>query len=878
MDVQQQHCLDQHLECSVDSGEGLPLSTPLSDLVKISHATLRLRNSIKQAAQASQLPFETIGDYLAAGDAAPALMLKAVRSFGRKTARELDQLIHSSKQIPKAAPPETLSHELRQSILSLFETETLGQFARNGFFSTRLTNVMCSEEMEAKRFSDVLADFSTFNGALFQKPNCGRKSVNEFCDFARLHFRHRLIEAGYQDCDKISASLTGATFWPDAQVSEYQANDPETISEMQMASVNSIPPPNPFAVPDHQSLAERIDWLMQDAPSRERLVLHRRYGLGREDSETLEEIGVDLGITRERVRQIQSKILRRMQTRMTRAPISHLLVAETGRIWSSIAKDASIIRKSALQTHADVLTAYDWLALDLIGKSFTEWLDENCHTFEYGWLNPNMDREVIDNIAPSLEANLRHKPLPQPYANLLGWEAVDLAPIAIPLLTGGHDLHGYLLPTRPGAKLKRLVRLHAIATSEGSTLQTIELLRRHNAIFPNSACSVRDAEDVMAAAPHLFLEIDEGEWLGIGPAGQEITEPVGEWIPQLKREEEEGTNSYALQKALRERGPTRLIELLNDWAEILPAGRSGNSIGPTLLTRSDLFVRVLPGVYGLDEHLDDFRNSIPKEWPTLLNETQARLYAIARFAGEPRSIFPYWSADVEYRLCRWARHSGSEDAFASLLAIANVEEWGRGVAETEEWMQQKSRVGRFAIGTALRHDSAYERPSLDRLAAACIHAASARGFNWVAANRLTGRKIDSHAGAGLVALMTHLGILEEPQSGNFVWQQFHCATPRAAELGSELCAYFSERGRNASWDDGMGKMLAEEAVNTLPKERSWIDTVAISSMMTGAARDTGDLDEADPLEKILAEQRRLRDLERHETTLAWLLEDQLHDD
>ena len=67
--------------------------------------------------------------------------------------------------------------------------------------------------------------------------------------------------------------------------------------------------------------------------------------------------------------------------------------------------------------------------------------------------------------------------------------------------------------------------------------------------------------------------------------------------------EEPGTIAHALQAALRLRGPTRLGDLLDDASEILPEGRSINSIGPVLLTRHDLFIRLLPGVYGLQEHL-----------------------------------------------------------------------------------------------------------------------------------------------------------------------------------------------------------------------------------------------------------------------------------
>jgi len=47
---------------------------------------------------------------------------------------------------------------------------------------------------------------------------------------------------------------------------------------------------------------------------RMRLVLARRFGLDGETPQTLEEVGASLGITRERVRQLESRALRELRT------------------------------------------------------------------------------------------------------------------------------------------------------------------------------------------------------------------------------------------------------------------------------------------------------------------------------------------------------------------------------------------------------------------------------------------------------------------------------------------------------------------------------------------------------------------------------------
>ena len=47
---------------------------------------------------------------------------------------------------------------------------------------------------------------------------------------------------------------------------------------------------------------------------RERRVIERRFGFGDDEPQTLEEIGREFGVTRERIRQIQVKALRKLQS------------------------------------------------------------------------------------------------------------------------------------------------------------------------------------------------------------------------------------------------------------------------------------------------------------------------------------------------------------------------------------------------------------------------------------------------------------------------------------------------------------------------------------------------------------------------------------
>lgn len=72
--------------------------------------------------------------------------------------------------------------------------------------------------------------------------------------------------------------------------------------------------PGPFDEASLHIRSESVRRVLEDLPDRERDVLIMRYGLGGEPPRTLEQCGEAFGITRERVRQIETASLRRLKT------------------------------------------------------------------------------------------------------------------------------------------------------------------------------------------------------------------------------------------------------------------------------------------------------------------------------------------------------------------------------------------------------------------------------------------------------------------------------------------------------------------------------------------------------------------------------------
>jgi RNA polymerase primary sigma factor len=63
----------------------------------------------------------------------------------------------------------------------------------------------------------------------------------------------------------------------------------------------------------HGILKEKINGVLKTLPYREREIIRLRYGLGDGYSYTLEETGRIFKVTRERIRQIEAKALRKLQ-------------------------------------------------------------------------------------------------------------------------------------------------------------------------------------------------------------------------------------------------------------------------------------------------------------------------------------------------------------------------------------------------------------------------------------------------------------------------------------------------------------------------------------------------------------------------------------
>jgi len=70
---------------------------------------------------------------------------------------------------------------------------------------------------------------------------------------------------------------------------------------------------DPECTANYHALQEAIDQTLETLPEREQYVIRKRFGIDGGDSQTLETIGIKLGITRQAVQQIEKRALTRLR-------------------------------------------------------------------------------------------------------------------------------------------------------------------------------------------------------------------------------------------------------------------------------------------------------------------------------------------------------------------------------------------------------------------------------------------------------------------------------------------------------------------------------------------------------------------------------------
>ena len=387
--------LDQDRQTEADS---------IVDVVQEADCSVRLLNAI--TAHSHRLPVNTVCEYMRAPEHSRQAFLK-LPNLGRKSADELDKILRSF--VPSATDPEgdqeLISNEdgYFQRAIRAAEMFFSGMLYPDELFEwsppTRLANLLKIDQLEhQKSFVEFLKTYDETASRIRSLPGCGRKSIGQLDEIVS-----KLIDA------RLSICGAGGDIAPDlrrllrgefvsrtslASIVELGNIKPEDIKASEMATIEEL------------TVAAIIAASFSSLDERQRDILKRRYGIDRDETETLEQVATSYDVTRERIRQIEKKAKQKFETKRTKKILVAALEKE-GTL-ETLFKNRTVVSDEQIGAVSKLLTAEERLAVDLAYGDLRAFLDAESVRTEAGWVQ-EQDLLLMSHEPEDLTGSLRQR-------------------------------------------------------------------------------------------------------------------------------------------------------------------------------------------------------------------------------------------------------------------------------------------------------------------------------------------------------------------------------------------------------------------------------------------------------------------------------------
>lgn len=345
------------------------------------------------------------------------------------------------------------------------------------------------------------------------------------------------------------------------------------------------------------SYAELVNTLLGNLPEREREVLQKRNALANTEPATLEQIGEEYNITRERVRQIEKEGLRKLLNfdyEKAKLPVSDLQsqIEEYLKTHGGLMAENHLIEKLMVERQADEANALNFLLGYILGSKFNRIDDRD--EFHIIWHLQGVDLDSALAIADALKEIIESQKSPLHLEDLYEqfqshnlYEKVDKTPgdnqaIMEALLRARRDLGKNILGQWGSVDWntitpKRMTdKAYLILLREGKPLhftQVADLINQANF----------DHKKACPATVHNELILDDKYVL------------VGRGIYALRDwGYQEGTVADIIEKILKEKGPLSKKELMD---EVLKQRMVQKTTVTLALMNKDRFDRQKDGLY-----------------------------------------------------------------------------------------------------------------------------------------------------------------------------------------------------------------------------------------------------------------------------------------
>ena len=586
--------------------------------------------------------------------------------------------------------------------------------------------------------------------------------------------------------------------------------------------------------PSHRSTQLLLQELLNCLKDSGREVIELRFGLDGRNPQTLAAIADRRGVTRERIRQIESKSLKLLKTSPLSSELRHSLDNEANFIWGDLAAGSEVVLSDIPDTElADRLNPTYRLSFAIYGLPVSGFLDGIATRVPWGWYRTAVDSFLIERVSFQLD-NGTGGPFPAPIEVVAHRiEAPVLAVrLAVAFSATMKVYKGYMWKGPLGKRGRRSIVLHRIlaSMSDRFAIDTAEIVSIHNRIRPHSACSYRDAEMAMARLSHLFIQMGKGAWVAAGGVPlPSIGEVVSDNVVSMDQEDtsvdiNSNTVAGAIAGILTEFGPLSMSKIVDHFS--VHRDFQASSVGPILLTRED-FLRMAPGIYGLTQHLSD-KEASEKASRLLLTEDACAKFIRALRSGEPRAKFPLWTCGMEHEWCEWARDSATASIYSSLLVVVQPDQWQHAsLEERERWKRIKQADSCYQIDGEVSVALPTESVVVKDLLAPILVASRQGHLGWVTINHLHGKRQNDRKALAYLGLLIAAGVVHAQDD----WRLRHVATNEADELCDNLLDALHRTGR-VRWDSSMGDLLKDRIRTGLSQSRGWI-TAEIAEALRG---------------------------------------------
>lgn len=707
--------------------------------------------------------------------------------------------------------------------------------------SARLGRAITEARLADVSLADHLADPGSLKRRLEDCRGIGRTTINE----AYLRIEEFLLAAERRDPGLL------AILDPDAGTTADEASvDGPSGSDCPRSDGD---PDQSRALRDVRPAGERLRDLLSRLSEREQFVLFRRYGLDGHPAMTLQEIAEDRHVTRERIRQIEAKALRRLRLPANQPLLAELLRCERSAIWSLLAEDNELLTASMLKARRSRLDPWHVLAIELVHEGLDGWLKSVARPIDAGWLRQGVDEFAFRASLEKLGETAQARRLPAPIASL---DVPGLSAISLEAAVAGSDalsvFEGYLCEGRAGLQARRTIRLHALAGShlDGQLFDIATLAAIYRDLFPDDDVAPRMFQMQMEEAPHLFCRLYDSLWFALP---QRRTSLVGDKLPwqnarPLHPEFENGSIGHRLAQHL-DVGPQSLMDLRAAIADDTQGRVAESSVGAVLLT-NPCFRRVAPGIFDVCVPGGAYEDG-SRVNTAFLNSRHARFYCHARYGGAPIDWYPAWGAQLELWLVRWARLQADDELLRSILFVVEPSNWPAPPDEIAYWTRLKVTEAAWLIGSERRTDPGQRTLDASQLLPTIAQLAYFGWTSWIAVNRTTDVRGDIHAAADVLAFLAKAGLVRAPDD----WQMRHDATDVVDGVFARACREMHEQGA-LDWNAGLLLDLWNEAErNAALGTEGWIDndgfTDVLETMRSADGRGSrafsrGDREPVDP--------------------------------